>query len=181
GPWPPPDGGGGERLGGVRRQGVGAAVEPAARRHQPPVAQPEGEHGARRRAHVGRLLGADEDDARAVHAGEHSSGAPAPRANARGHGTRGRLIDGTSAPLAQASTCFSWLMRLARRDLRRAAALRWSTEVLMARSTRPCTTFWYLAAASKSPFSAAATAFLVKVRMVLFLARAAVRRFSAWR
>jgi len=48
-------------------------------------------------------------------------------------------------------------------------------------STSPWTTFWYLAAASKSPPSAAATAFFVKVRMVLLRARFAVRRFYDWR
>src|SRR5680860_773691 len=74
-------------------------------------------------------------------------------------------------------------MRLARRDFLRAAEFSWNIDSLAALSTSPCTTFWYLAAASKSPPSAAVTAFFVKVRIVLLRARLARRRFSdcRWR
>jgi hypothetical protein len=59
-----------------------------------------------------------------------------------------------------------------------AAVFLCSVEVLAALSTRLCTTRSNLAAVSPSPPSAAATAFLVKVRIVVLRPLLASRRFS---
>src|SRR5690625_497586 len=62
-------------------------------------------------------------------------------------------------------------MRRAMRALRRAAVFLCRVEPFAALSIMLWLTRWYLAAASKSPASAAFRAFFVKVRMALFLER----------
>lgn len=74
--------------------------------------------------------------------------------------------------------CWTLRMRFARRAFLRAAVFLWKVEVFAARSTRPCTTLWYLAVASTLPTEAASTAFLVKVRIMLLRDRFASRRRS---
>src|SRR5699024_562356 len=78
---------------------------------------------------------------------------------------------GWHSPVQEAACSRSLAMRLAMRAFRRAALFLCSVEPLAALSMRLWLTRWYLAAASKSPASAAFTAFLVKVRMALLRER----------
>src|SRR5690606_36691482 len=81
------------------------------------------------------------------------------RGPGRGEGLGGPGLVG-GARRAQPCACWrSELIRLARCDLRLAAVFLCRVFVLVAMAARPCSTFWYLAAASKSPAAAATTAF----------------------
>lgn len=72
-------------------------------------------------------------------------------------------------------------MCFAKRDFLRAAVFAWNVELLAALSIKLLVTVSNFAAASKSPASAAASAFLVNVRIMLFLERFLRRAFSDWR
>src|SRR4051794_16910518 len=93
-------------------------------------------------------------------------------------GERGRSAGRANRPGCQAAEAAA--RRLARRDLRRAAAFLWMTPLVAALSMR----FMAMRSASaalSAPASAAATAFLVRVRSSDRTVLLATRRFSFWR